>query len=607
MANFIPNFSISRDDIYNAMSVQNSFDVPTIDDVAKKSATIAGQLLYQTTTKTLFYSDGLKWVELASSDFIPSADYVIIGAGTAGCILARKLSDSGASVAVIDCGDFRYDDPVIQNPIYQANANTLTYGQKYAKNYPLVLPNVPFFPSNFLTPLVYSEGSGSVGGGCAHNFMIGVKGDPYSYNAWATASGDNFWLYNNMLPLMKELETYTPNSTVPNPAQRGSTGPINVTQNPPLTLPLYNGIAAVTGTVVSDDYNDPTLGTLVSGANQNLVTPNPGSVRSYSAPAFLPMSPSPGAVIDSQGRGLNGRNLQIITSSRATKINFDGTTAVSVDFIQTDADGVTTTKRVFLKSTGKVISCAGAIQTPKLLMLSGIGPTADLTALGINTVVNSYHVGKNMRNQYGTRATITTPAPIQAGQSFLDGSPYTTATGNRLLQFLASPTQSTTLVLLSSLLVANSLGDIKVVSKDPLIDPEVNTNLYTDGAYTVNGTDANLMVSSLKIIRDAVAAAGAGYSLIAPNPASTDAQFNTYALTPSNIVVQSHITGTTQMGTSIANGVVDGNLKVFGTTNVHVCDIGVEPYPTTGNTCLGAYYLALGLAAKLGFPTPPIL
>ena len=98
---------------------------------------------------------------------------------------------------------------------------------------------------------------------------------------------------------------------------------------------------------------------------------------------------------------------------------------------------------------------------------------------------------------------------------------------------------------------------------------------------------------------------------MAPSPADyadiTGTALLNYAKNAANIVIQSHITGTTQMGSSISNGVVDGNLKVFGLDNVYISDIGVEPLPTDGNTCLGAYYIARRLAEKFGFPISPVL
>ncbi len=623
------NCRIDRD--YN-FKVQDTFDLPLALNVLRKDPSVvghikdpsvAGQVVYQTTTNTIFCSDGIKWIELASSDsippvdfiivgrgselascdFIPPVDFIIVGAGAAGCILARKLSDDGHTVVLIDGGEFRYDDPVITNPVYQANANKLIFGQNYAKTYPL--------PIGFLQSATYSEGQGSIGGSAAHNFMLAVRGTPDIYDSWSVASGDNRWLYNTLLPTMIAIETYTPDSTVANPAQRGSTGPIKITQEPPVTQgagTFYNNLVTATSgsTVLTTDYNNPLLGTLTIGASQSFVTPNPDSHRSYSAIEYLPQTPMINAVIDVNGKGLNCRNLRVLSNSRAVKINFDSKKAVAIEYLTTNGD-VSTSNKVFLKSTGKLILTAGAIQTPKLLMLSGVGPSSTLTSLGIDVVVNSSQVGQNLVNQYGTTVLITTPTPIDAGQTFFDCSPYSPVTGERKVQLLSSSSSGgfVPFVSLVSLLNPGSIGSMTVVSTNPLIDPEISMAFYTDGAYTTPGTDANLMVSALKIIRDASAATG--YTMIVPPQASTDSEFNTFVTTPSNYIPQSHITGTTRMGTSIANGVVDGSLKVFGLDNVWIGDIGVEPTPTDGNTCFGAYYIAQTLSGILGAPTPPVL
>jgi len=605
------NFGVSRDERFNGCNIQNSFGLPSIDDISKKSPTLVGQLIYQTTSETIFYSDGLKWIEICAADYIAPADYIIIGAGSAGCILARVLSDNGASVITLDVGDFRYEDPVILNPIWQLNANTLLFGQKYAKDYPV--------PVGFLQGAVYSEGSGSVGGSAAHNFLIAGRGTPRIYDSWAATSGDNSWNYTNILPTMKALEKYTPDGTIANPAERGSVGPISITQSAPLVSTpgtFYPVLATASGSTMTTDYNDGSQTPICISADQSLITSGVGSRRSYSALEFLPMVPTVNAVIDANGNGINGRNLKIITSAKAIKIGFNGTQAVSVDYIL--GGDVSTINKVFLKPGGKVISCAGALQTPKLLLLSGIGPAADLTTLSIPVVVDSPQVGKNLKNQYGCSAVIlpTGPSlPIQAAEAYINCTPYIPPVIQRKIQLIclgANPSTGNVFPILPSLLTPASSGSMKIVSKNSLIELEIDMNMYSDvpgpTPWTTPNSDANLIVSALKVIKDAADAAG--FTMIAPSSAeylAGDAALFSFATNLSNRLIQSHITGTTQMGSSIANGVVDGNLKVFGLDNVYVCDIGVEPLPTDGNTCMGAYYLARRLAEKLGFPISPVL
>jgi choline dehydrogenase len=315
-------------------------------------------------------------------------------------------------------------------------------------------------------------------------------------------------------------------------------------------------------------------------------------------------------VIDSRGNGLNGRKLKILTNARALRFNTEQDRAISVDYVRTFGSHANV-HTACLKYKGKLILSAGALQTPKLLMLSGVGPAAELTALGLKVVLDSPNVGQNLQNQYGAFAEIAVPGALSQAEAWIDGSPYTAPTGQRLVQLLmegAAGPGPGAYPILASLVNAKSRGSVYLVSADPLIDPVINMNMYSDGSFSTNGTDANLVVSSLKIIRDA--AALTGYTMLNPSPAvyaGGDAALFAYATSASAWAIQDHITGTTRMGTDITNSVVDGRLRVHGLKNVHIGDIGVEPDNTNGNTCSGAYYIALELANILGYPTPPAL
>ena len=140
-------------------------------------------------------------------------DYIIVGGGSAGCIEARNLSDDyHKSVLLLEAGGNYIDDPVTLDPIWLNNAGALLVDPKYSINYPL------FFPP--LTTATYSEGH-ELGGSAAHNFLIVVRGTPSVYDGWATTTGNANWsYYGNILSLMKELESYTPDATIANPAER---------------------------------------------------------------------------------------------------------------------------------------------------------------------------------------------------------------------------------------------------------------------------------------------------------------------------------------------------------------------------------------------------
>ncbi len=227
---------------------------------------------------------------------------------------------------LIEAGGNYVHDPIILDPNWLDNAGDLLVNAKFAVNYPL------FFPP--LTTATYSDGR-QLGGGAAHNFLLTVRGTPSIYDGWAATTGNPRWSYfGNVLNLMKALETYTPDGTIANPAERGFNGPISVTQNPPL-IPVpgdfLSALSAVTLTPFVADYNDPATGDIGISAVQQFITPGVGSHRSFSALEFLT------DVIDANGKGLNGRKLTVLTNAQVLDIRINNdirATSVRYTFIQ---------------------------------------------------------------------------------------------------------------------------------------------------------------------------------------------------------------------------------------------------------------------------------
>lgn len=537
-------------------------------------------------------------------------DYIIVGLGSAGSILARKLTDDlKTRVLVIEAGVNREDDPVVLNPNWLANANTLLYSPAYSINYPVV--------RGFLSAQAYAEGAGTWGGSSAHNFLIGVRGTPRIYDTWAAITGNPIWSYDNMLPLMKALENYTPNGTILDPTQRGVGGPISLTQGELVTDNAFlQQFTTVSNAPFFDDYNDPPNGNCCVSPVQQLITPPPpnGTRRSYSTIEFLPV----GSIIDANGNGLNGRKLKIISNARALRILVNASkTATGVEYVFTGMGATTTPNKVLtaqLKSTGSLILCAGSVQTPKLLLNSGIGPAADLEAVGIPVVVDSPNVGRNLECQYGPGVFVAGGSVPFEAECFIDGSStgltgFTGYTGGfndnvRRMQLINIPLGPTSFQSLLALCNPTSSGSIRIVDPDPLIQPEVNMEFFNGG---VNGFDGQTTIVTLKLIK--AAAEAAGLAVVAPSPEeyASDEALLAYSSSISNLVIQSHICSTCRMGTSIDNGVIDGNLKVFGLNNVRIADASASPLIVDGNTCLQTYYTGLGLAQILGVPTPPAL
>ena len=338
-----------------------------------------------------------------------------------------------------------------------------------------------------------------------------------------------------------------------------------------------------------------------TSAIQQFITAGADSQRSFSANEFMAI----GEIIDFRGRGLDGRPVRVKGNAVVTRILFDNSNrAIGIQYLrQSGASQIERLHTAYARK--KVILCAGSINTPKLLMLSGVGPAAELESVGIPVRVDSPHVGQNLQNQYGPAAVLTNSTPIPGGQiaSFIDERPYMPADDVRRIQIVGLDVGNNIAQMIGFMLQPSSRGSVEIVSSDPLISAKVNLNMYSDGSFADVGSDAYLTVSYYKIVQ-AIAAA-AGETLLYPSPAQFtqgDAGLLQAALSPAALTIASHIVGTARMGTSIENGVVDGNLNVFGTKNLMIADASVENPITSGNTCMGVYVIAAVAAQILGVP-----
>jgi len=527
-------------------------------------------------------------------------DYIIVGFGAAGAVLARKLSDNfNVSVLVLEAGENNILNPMTLSPEPFIFDQTLVYDPSFAATYPILAPAGG--------AVIYSEGR-EWGGGAAHNDLQAVRGVPADYNQWAADSHNSQWLYVNMLPLMKALETYTPNDTIANPTQRGFSGPISITQNSPVSSDEFAiAMADVAGAPIVSDYNDALLPNVSTGAVQQFVTAGDDSRRSFSAFDFTPI----GEVMDNQGRGLNGRKLRVMGNAVVTRVLFEGNRAVGVQYLR-NVPGKQSEEINKVYACRQIILCAGAINTPKILMLSGIGDRATLEDLGIEVIVDNPNVGANLENQYGAIARLEDIEPMRhvpGGSilSFINAQPYMPADNVRRMQLIGVDIPEETIIA-GFVLKPKSRGSVTITSKDPLIPAKVSMNMYTDGTFLDVGSDAYVMVSFFKIVREIAAAAD--HVVIYPTPeqyeAGDEALFAA-ALNPSSLVITYHNVGTARMGTSIENGVVDGNLNVMGVCGLKIADISAQSTIVSGNPCYSAYLMALVAAKTLGVPTPPIL
>jgi choline dehydrogenase len=287
-------------------------------------------------------------------------DFIVVGAGAAGCVLGAELSATGAQVLVIESGG-PDDAPTIANPsIWFYNVGgPLDY-------------HLPVVPSPRLNHRNFNIALGHVlGGGSSINAMVWTRGMQRDYDGWAE-SGAKGWSFADVLPVFKSQEDWEGGAN----AWRGTGGPIHIRRpkDPHPTAPAFLDAARAMGMPLLDDVNGPML----PGAGYINMNIGADGTRVSAARAFLRPA-------------LSRPNLTLLLNTAVIKLNFQDTRCAGVKI----ATGGTATDIVAQK---EVILTAGSIHSPKLLMLSGVGEANALRRLGIEVVANLPGVGGNLQD-----------------------------------------------------------------------------------------------------------------------------------------------------------------------------------------------------------------
>lgn len=305
------------------------------------------------------------------------AEYVIVGAGSAGCAMAFRLAEAGKSVIVIEFGGTDAG-PLIQMPAalsYPMNISRYDWG--FASE-----PEPQLGGRRLATP------RGKVlGGSSSINGMVYVRGHACDFDAWDAAGADG-WSYADVLPYFKRMETWHDGGHGGNPSWRGTSGPLHITRGPRKN-PLFHAFVEAgrqAGYPVTGDYN---------GQQQEGFGPMEQTVwkgrRWSAANAYLRPAQATGRC--EVVRGL------------AQKIVIEDGTAVGVEVSRGGRLQV-------IRATHEVVIAASAINSPKLLMLSGIGPAEHLAKHGIPIVANRPGVGQNLQDHLEVYVQMASKQPI---------------------------------------------------------------------------------------------------------------------------------------------------------------------------------------------------
>jgi choline dehydrogenase len=491
-----------------------------------------------------------------------SYDYIVVGAGASGSVVAAELSKTGADVLVVESGGAD-DAPTIGNPsIWFYNVGG-----------PLDW-NVPIAPVPQLNNRKFNMALGHVlGGGSSINAMVWSRGMPRDYDSWER-NGASGWGFKDVLPTFKAQEDWEGGAN----EWRGAGGPIHVRRpgNPHPTAPAFLEAARQMGFAILDDVNGP-LQTGAGYINMNIAAD--GS-RVSAARAFLRPN-------------LGRSNLTLLLDTNAAKVVFDGDRAVGVQIVT--GDDVRT-----VRATREVILAAGAIHSAQLLMLSGVGNSEQLGKLGIATVANLRGVGQNLQDhvlvsgvvyQYKGKmperpvdsnavdAEVFLPSGLSSHPAdlclVLEQLPI--ATPEAAARFGAPPSEGFTIA--PALVQPTSRGQVRLASADWRDAPIIEGNhLGTDH-------DLNAMVRAIEAARelgrqsafDAVREAEA-----VPGPNATSRQ-GLVDLARTAAGSFGHPVGTAKIG-SDADAVVDSNLRVHNVRGLRVADASVMPSIIAGAT-----------------------
>jgi choline dehydrogenase len=511
---------------------------------------------------------------------MPDHNYIIVGGGSAGCVMANRLSENPqAQVLLLEAGppddSMWINIPVgfmklLNNPRYSWRFDTEPEPNLYGRSLP-----VP-------------RGK-TLGGSSSINGMVYVRGNPLDYDTWAQF-GNRGWSYESVLPYFKKSEHYEPGGD----DTRGRGGPLNVAalRERAELADAFIEAAMAEGFLRNTDYNNGKQ----EGFGYFQATQKNGR-RWSTARAFLdPVRRRP--------------NLRIETEALATRVLLDGKHAIGVAYIQHGEEREA-------RCSGEVILCAGAVKSPHLLELSGIGNPEILQSAGIAVRHELSGVGENYRDHYAPRMNWRVTLPITLNEQtrgvslakeivkyytrrrgvlslaaalvygFVRTRPELEVPDVQMLFSHASysdpqvraldrtPGMTVTLYQCRP----ESTGSIHVKSPDPAAPPAIRPN------YLADELDRRTLLAGMKIARRIVNNKALdryrGFEMNPGDRCQTDDELLTFARRHGHTAY--HVVGTCKMGHD-PRAVVDDELRVHGVAGLRVVDASIMPTMTSGNT-----------------------
>jgi choline dehydrogenase len=505
-------------------------------------------------------------------------DFIIVGGGSSGCVVASRLSENPKHrVLLIESGR-RDDDKWIHIPatffkVIEKGVDVKFYAAEPAKE---INGRTTIVPQGHV-----------IGGGSSVNAMIYIRGQAHDYNLWAQM-GNRGWAYDDVLPVFRDLEA----NTTHHDEYHGSGGELHVSNGRhahPLCQAFVKAAQEV-GLPLNPDFN----GSAQDGVGFYQSTTHNGK-RWSAAQAFL--------------RKAEGRNnLTIMTSTRVANVSFEGKRCTGVVL----EDGTA----ILAKS--EVVLCAGAIETPRLLQLSGIGNAKELAAHGITTVADLPGVGRNYQDHMESTVQGESHAPMSImgedkgwraafhmlryltqkqgllSSNVVECGGFADVSGAGLpdiqfhvLPFMVGwvdrpPIQKHGIAIGPCFLRPKSRGSIKLRSANPKDPALIDAGVFRDD------DDLEVLMRGVKLgikILEAPALAKLIKRRALPEPGieTSDASLRDYVRQTAKTVF--HPSGTAKMGPKTdKQAVVDNQLRVHGVQGLRVGDASIMPTLVSGNT-----------------------